>query len=66
MTFTVATEGSNRLRLAELCQRFANEQWLPAHANADEAAEMVLDAFRRAVAGEMELLSIQASRNDFG
>ena len=29
--FSVATVGKNRLGLAELCERFTNEQWLPDH-----------------------------------
>jgi len=59
MKFKVTTDEQNRLGLAELCERFANEQWLTAHMLADEAEESVLDAFRRAVAGELELLSVQ-------
>ena len=29
MQFKVTTEGQNRLGLAELCESFAAEQWLP-------------------------------------
>ena len=59
MQFKVTTEGQNRLGLAELCQRFANEQWLPAHVLPHEASEIVLDLFKRAVAGELEMLTVE-------
>ena len=59
MQFKVTTDGQNRLGLAELCERFANEQWLPAHVLAHEATEIVLDLFKRAVAGELELLQVE-------
>jgi hypothetical protein len=58
MIFKVSTEGQNRLGLSELCERFANEQWLAGHMLPHEAAESVLDAFKRAMAGELELLQI--------
>src|SRR5438067_2010341 len=54
--FKVTTEGANALGLAALCERFANGRWLPAHMLPHEAAESVLDAFKRAVAAELELL----------
>ena len=47
MKFIVTTEGANRLGLAELCQRFTNEQWLPAHMLPHEATESVLEAFMK-------------------
>jgi hypothetical protein len=59
MQFKVTSEGQNRLGLVELCQRFAAEQWLPAHMLPHEAAASVLDWFKRAVAGELELLQIE-------
>jgi hypothetical protein len=45
MHFTVTTEGQNRLNL----QHAAEAQWIPAHYMPQEAAEFVLDQFRRMV-----------------
>jgi hypothetical protein len=62
MIFKVTTEGQNRLGLAELCERFANDQWLAGNMLPHEAAESVLDGFKRAVAGELELLQVGVLR----
>ena len=56
--FTVATEGQNKLGLREVCERYVNEQWLASHMTPDQAAESVLDQFKRAVAAELELLTV--------
>jgi len=58
-TFSVSTEGPNRLGLRELCQRYADDQWLPAHATPEQAAAIVLDTFKRAVAAELEMLAVE-------
>jgi hypothetical protein len=39
MRFTVARRGSDPLGLREMLERFANEQWLPAHVTREEAEE---------------------------
>lgn len=46
----------NRLGLIELCQRFADEQWVAEHMTPDQAAASVLDQFRRALSAEVEML----------
>jgi hypothetical protein len=61
MRFRVTAEGQNRLGLAELFERFAREQWPAGHMLPHEAAESMLDAFKRAVAGELELLEIDVA-----
>jgi hypothetical protein len=66
MQFKVTTEGANNLGLVELCQRFADEQWLPAHVLPNEAAESVLDRFKRAVAQELELLTVETMERETG
>jgi len=58
-TFTATTEGQNRLGLRELLQRYANEQWVAANMTPTQAAESVLDCFRRAVRQELELLDLK-------
>jgi hypothetical protein len=39
------TEGRNTLGLAELCERFANELWIPDHMLPHEVEASVLDQF---------------------
>jgi hypothetical protein len=53
-TFTATTEGHNRLRLRELLQAYANEQWVADHMTPEQAGESVLDCFKRAVRQELE------------
>jgi hypothetical protein len=43
----LTTQGINRLGLVEIRQRYADQQWLSAHMLSHEAAESVLDAFKR-------------------
>jgi hypothetical protein len=56
--FTVASEGDNRLGLRELCQRFAEDLWVPAHLTDEQAAAFALDQFRRTVLVELEMLEV--------
>ena len=58
-TFIVRSDGANRFGLRELCQRYIDEQWVVAHATPDQAAAIVLDTFKRAVAQELELLGVE-------
>jgi len=60
-TFAVATEGANRLGLRELCQRYVDDQWHAAHMTDEQAAESLLDQFKRAVRAELELLTVEAN-----
>jgi hypothetical protein len=46
MHFTVTCLGSDPLGLGETLERFANEQWLPAHVTREEAAAMNPSAAR--------------------
>ena len=57
--FTVATEGQNKLGLREVCERYVNDQWLAEHMTPSQAAESVLDQFKRAVAAEFELTAVE-------
>lgn len=57
--FTATTEGQNRLQLRELLQRYADEQWVADHFTPEQAADAVLDTFKRAVRGELELLELE-------
>ena len=57
--FTVTTEGHNRLVLCELCEAYCNDQYLAAHVTPEQAAESVLEQFKRAFTSELELLSVE-------
>jgi hypothetical protein len=52
------TAEENRLRLRELCQRYIDDQWVAAHMTNEQAAESLLDQFKRAVRAELELLEV--------
>ena len=43
-----------------MLERFANEQWLPAHMTRDEAAEIVLDQFKRTIANTLAIMEVRA------
>jgi hypothetical protein len=57
--FVVTTEGLDRLGLRALCEQYVNDQWFAAHMTDEQAAEALLDQFKRAVAGELELLVVE-------
>jgi hypothetical protein len=57
--FTAATEGQNKLRLREVLQVYAHGFGVPAHVDAETAAGIVLDAFKRQVRSELELLTLE-------
>ena len=57
--FVAHTEGRNRLGLKELCQEFVNELQMPTCLTKEEAAQYVLDLFKRSVASELELLDVK-------
>jgi len=48
-TFTVTTEGQNRLGLRELCQRYVDEQRPPTHMKYEGAAKTLPDQLTRSV-----------------
>jgi hypothetical protein len=57
--FTAGTEGLNRIGLREKLQDFANGYGVPAHVDAETAAEIVLEAFIRTLKGELKLLRLE-------
>ena len=63
-TFTFTTEGQNRLGLRELCQRYVDDQWVADYMTDEQAAESLLDQFKRAVRVELELLTVEATDVD--
>jgi hypothetical protein len=57
--FLVRTDGQNMLGLRELCQRYCDERWVAAHMTAEQAAESLLDEFKRAVQQELKMLEVE-------
>ena len=52
------TNGKDELRLKEQLQQFADEYWLPDPVSAERGAEIILEAFKRKIAGKLELLDV--------
>lgn len=62
-TLTAKTGGANRFGLRELLPSYANEQWVAVHLTTNQAAESVLDCFKRAMRGELELLDLECTND---
>jgi len=58
--YTATTEGTNKLGLREALQTYADGFWHPVGIDAERAAEMARDAFRRQVLSELQLLELKA------
>lgn len=57
--FIAKTEGQNCLGLRELCEQYANDQWVAAHMWPDQVGESLLDCCKRAAMQELELLELE-------
>jgi hypothetical protein len=60
MQFSVTCHSSDPLGLRDTLERFANEQWLPAHVSREEAAEIVVDQFKRTIAQALAGMEVRA------
>jgi hypothetical protein len=58
--YTATTEGTNKLGLREALQNYADGYWHPVGMTAERAAEIALDAFKRQVHSELQLLELKA------
>ena len=58
------TEAQYCFALRELCQRYCDERWFTNHMTPKQAAESVLDEFKRAVRQELELLEVNCVDRD--
>ena len=63
MKFTASTNGNDELALKDQLQRYADDYWLPDHVTEERGAEIILDAFKRKVAGELELLDVVSDQS---
>jgi hypothetical protein len=61
-TFTVTTEGQDKLGLRVIAEAYINDQYFAAHASDELAAVALLEQFKRAVQQELELLDCRASQ----
>ena len=58
MKFKASTNGVDKFALTDALQWFADDFWLPDHATPEQAPEIIMDAFRRKVVGQLELLDL--------
>lgn len=59
MKFEATSETNSAMALRDELQRFADEFWLPDHVTSEQAAAIILDAFKRKIAGQMKLLDLK-------
>jgi len=62
--FTAGAEGQNRFGFSEKLQEYAAGFGVPAHVDAETAAAIVLDAFKRQARGELELLALECVKTE--
>ncbi|MDB2685895.1 hypothetical protein N9Y42_01680 [Mariniblastus sp.] len=62
MNFEANTTGDDQLQLVNQLQAFADSFWLSDHVTEEQAAEIILDAFKRKVHGQLELLEVKVRR----
>jgi len=60
MKFEAVTDGVDKFALSDALQWFADDFWLPGHVTPEQASEIILEAFKRKVAGQRELLELNA------
>ncbi len=58
-TFKATTEGTDKLGLRAVLERYANDQWLPDYDDDEQRAEIVLDQFERQVEQELKLFVLE-------
>ena len=57
--FVARIESAKFPAFIELCQRFCYEQWVADHLDDEQAAQSVLDQFKRTIDRELALLEIR-------
>ena len=53
------TDGIDKFALTDALQWFADDFWLPDHVTPEQAPGIILDAFKRKVIGQLELLELK-------
>ena len=64
MTFRVTATRPDTFKLETLCQKYADNLWIPDHLSTEEKESFALDQFKRAVMGEVEMLEAQSNGAD--
>ncbi len=62
-TFKATTEGTDKLGLRAVLERYANDQWLTDHYTEQQRAEIVFDQFKRQVKQELKLLVLEVDED---
>ncbi len=62
-TFKATTEGTDKLGLRAVLERYANDEWLPVHYTKEQGAEIVFDQFKRQVEQELKLLVLEVGED---
>ncbi len=56
--FRALHHGEDEFGLATLLETFANDQWIGEHYTSEQAVDVLLDRFRRALLNELEMVEL--------
>ncbi len=62
-TFKATTEGTDKLGLRAVLERYANDQWLPNYYYDDKRVGIVFDQFTRQVEQELKLVVLEVDED---
>jgi len=62
MSLIAKTAGSDKWALREILQDYIDDQWTADHYTDEQRCEILLDQFKRAMAAELEMLSIEVKQ----
>lgn len=62
--FQITHHGEDKLGMREILQRYADDQWFAEHYTSKQAADALLDRFKRVIAAELELIEVEVLRID--
>jgi len=62
-TFRATTEGTDKLGLRAVLERYANDQWLPVHYTEEQRVGIVFDQFKRQVQQELQVLIVEVDED---
>ncbi len=62
-TFKATTEGTDKLGLCAVLERYANDEWLPDYYNEEQRVGIVFDQFKRQVEQELKLLVLEVDED---
>ena len=60
--YRAITTGKDLYGLRDHLQRFADKYWLPDHVADERGAEPILEAFKRKIVGDLELLDVSVDQ----